>query len=323
MYILSDMSNARKLVVTSIVHGSTYPPDFSHTLTLFLECHQVSITRIKQLSQRSTDYYITTTPQIGVNQLKSALDIFECEYNIKDKVDLIVQQDDTHRKHKKLVVFDMDSTLIYQEVIDMIAAYAGVEKQVASITQRAMNNEMDFAQSLRERVALLKGINLSSLYDEIKAKLTIKEGVPEFIKGLRALGCKTAVISGGFTPFALYIKDLLSLDYAKANFLASQTNDQNQPVSTGFTEGEIVDADCKARTLLSLSKQLGIPIQATMMVGDGANDLPAMNAAGFGIAWNAKPAVQRAAPCKLNTHSLKDAFYIMGFTDQEIASLLK
>lgn len=235
-------------------------------------------------------------------------------------MDLIVQADDEYRKNKKLFVFDMDSTLIYQEVIEMIAAYADVEPQVKEITDRAMNNEIDFAQSLRERVRLLRGIETAHLYEEIKPRLTITNGVRELCRALKRTGCKLAVLSGGFIPFASYIKDQLDFDFALANTLGVETVDGREQLS-GETLGDIVDGERKAATLLALAQRYGVPLEATVMVGDGGNDLRAMEVAGFGIAWNAKPKVQHAAPCKLNSDTMLDALYILGYADDDITTL--
>lgn len=256
----------------------------------------------KKLTENALDIYVNSSIEVPVEDfhhlLKFAIDSFE-------DVDIIAQLNNEFR-HKKLIVFDMDSTLIYQEVIELIAAYADVEDKVREITERAMNNELDFKQSLKERVKLLKGLKIDELYEQIKQKLVVTEGVPELCEALHANGCKLAVLSGGFIPFANFIKGRLNLDYAEANILETDTDGY----LTGFTKGTVVDGQYKADTLLRLCKEFDLPVESSCMVGDGGNDLPAMNVAGFGVAWNAKPKVQELAPSKLNTVSMLSLIHI-------------
>ncbi|CDO94808.1 unnamed protein product [Kluyveromyces dobzhanskii CBS 2104] len=274
---------------------------------------------IKWLSEgKSFDVYVKVN-EGGLDELKRAVSSFEARFA---GVDLIVQLDNEYRKNKQLFVFDMDSTLIYQEVIEMIAAYADVESQVKEITDRAMNNEIDFAQSLRERVKLLKGIETKHLYDEIKPRLRVTKGVPELSRALKSQGCKLAVLSGGFIPFANHIKETLNFDYALANTLGVEVVEGNKEQLSGEALGDIVDGVRKAETLVSLASQYNCPIESTVMVGDGGNDLKAMEAAGFGIAWNAKPKVQEQAPCKLNSDTMLDVLYILGYTEKEIEKMI-
>ncbi|SCU97528.1 LANO_0E16248g1_1 [Lachancea nothofagi CBS 11611] len=307
-----------EIVVTVIGRGPTLSQELKDEIcTLLNALEDVKIESESVLSVRAQDYFLTTSKD--ASSIRKLVDSFNV-----DGADIVAQENSKFRKEKGLVVFDMDSTLIYQEVIELIAAYAQVEDRVAEITERAMNNELDFKQSLTERVKLLKGIKTATLYDEIKAKLRVTKGVPELCRGLKKTGCKLAVLSGGFTPFANYMRDNLELDYARANVLATETDSQSQvEVLSGYTLGDVVDGECKAETLLNLAREYGVSVESTVMVGDGGNDLPAMAVAGFGIAWNAKPKVQQAAPSKLNTESLQDAFYIFGYTDDEIAELLK
>ncbi|CCD24545.1 phosphoserine phosphatase NDAI_0D02310 [Naumovozyma dairenensis CBS 421] len=297
------------IVLTCIAHGATID-----NATIFKsingilqnQINESTVIDTKTLSVRAFDIYIHT--MIPVSALKT-LFVFE-------DVDVIVQHNDVYRQNKKLFVFDMDSTLIYQEVIELIASYANVEDQVREITNRAMNNEIDFKESLRERVKLLTGLRIDTLYDKIKLQLRITNGVKELCQFLKVKGCKLAVLSGGFIQFATFIKDQLEFDFAKANLLEMDSNGN----LTGNVLGEIVDGQCKADTLKQLCKEYNVKIEESCMVGDGGNDLPAMGTAGFGIAWNAKPKVQEVAPCKLNTDSLRDVLYILGYTDDEIKS---
>ncbi|SMN17703.1 similar to Saccharomyces cerevisiae YGR208W SER2 Phosphoserine phosphatase of the phosphoglycerate pathway [Maudiozyma saulgeensis] len=293
-----------KYVLTFIGHGHEVPALDTYLLKFIARNPDVKYTNWEQLSDHVVDQYFTSDED-ELNQANVV------EYA---GVDVVLQRDDEYRR-KRLCVFDMDSTLIYQEVIELIAAYAGVEREVKKITDRAMNGELDFKQSLSQRVELLKGLPIEQLYSEIKPKLLMTKGVPELCKVLRHDGVRLAVLSGGFVPFAEYIKEQLGMDFFKANQLETD-NETGQ--LTGKVLGEIVDGDLKATTLVELGRKFDIPIDSIMMVGDGANDLAAMGVAGFGIAWNAKPKVQQLAPGRLNSSTLLDLLFIMGYTQKEI-----
>lgn len=219
----------------------------------------------------------------------------------------------------KLVVFDMDSTLIQQEVIDLLAAHANVEPLVASITHRAMNGELDFSASLRERVGLLKGLD-ASVFETLKDQITVMPGAQTLITVLKKKGVKTAVLSGGFTPLAKWLAGKLGLDYVHANFLEVDTEGK----LTGRLEdgSRIVHAEFKRERLLSLVEELGIANEQVLAVGDGANDLLMLGAAGVGVAVNAKEKVQKEAPARLNGEgALGDVLYLLGMTSDEIDEL--
>ncbi|ODV83709.1 hypothetical protein CANARDRAFT_202375 [[Candida] arabinofermentans NRRL YB-2248] len=239
-----------------------------------------------------------------------------------EDIDIVFQKDDANRKLKKLIVFDMDSTLIYQEVIELIAAQAGVEAEVTTITTAAMNGEIDFKESLARRVLLLKGIKSANLWEELKPQLQITKGASELCKVMSKTGCKLAVCSGGFLPLANYIKEQLNLDYAFANQLETEVDNQGVEILSGKTFGDIVDGAKKRDLLEQLAIENSIDLGASVAIGDGANDLLMMGKAGFGVAWNAKPKVQLEAPSCLNSDSLKDVLYIFGYNDLEIADLL-
>ncbi|EGW33427.1 phosphoserine phosphatase [Spathaspora passalidarum NRRL Y-27907] len=301
--------------LTVISHFHTLSQVVLDEITHTLLIDQLSIESYtdKRLSPRAHDFYFDIS---DLNKARSTIKTFSSSTG--RPYDIIIQPSAT-RQNKKLFVFDMDSTLIYQEVIELIAAYADIEDKVAEITTRAMNGELDFNQSLAERVALLKGIDATNLWEELKEKIVITKGVRELTKALKRLGVTMAVLSGGFIPLAEYVKGELGLDYAYANTLGV---DEHKRLD-GTTIGTIVNGDRKAELLLEIAGKHGIDPKDAVAVGDGANDLKMMRTGGFGIAWNAKPKVQLEAPACLNTDSLQDVLYILGYTDEEINQLLK
>ncbi|KAF2875582.1 HAD-like domain-containing protein [Massariosphaeria phaeospora] len=240
---------------------------------------------------------------------------FEREWN----VEAVFQSDTVFRRHKRLAIFDMDSTLIQQEVIDEIARLIGVEAQVSAITAAAMNGELDFEASLRRRCALLKGVP-SSVWDTLKPRITLNEGVRELISALKRLGFKTAVLSGGFTPLTGWMATQLGLDYAFANHLVVSADGQTL---TGELTGEIVHAEKKRQHVLEIAEREGILLDQVLVVGDGANDLPMMGVAGLGVAFHAKPKVQMQAPARLNSKSMLDVLYLLGLSREEQEELLR
>ena len=227
------------------------------------------------------------------------------------EVDLAFQQDNMYRRTRRLVAFDMDSTLIEAEVIDELAKLAGVGEQVSAITERAMRGEIDFSESFRARVALLEGLEESAL-DRVASELKITEGAEHLISTLRTLGYKTAILSGGFTYFAKHLQARLGMDYVYANEL-----DIAQGVVTGKIQGEIVDGARKAQLLRQLADDLGIDLQQVIAVGDGANDLPMLSIAGLGIAFRAKHLVKKSAEQSISTLGLDAILYLLGISDKQ------
>ncbi|MCB1678239.1 MAG: phosphoserine phosphatase SerB [Halioglobus sp.] len=226
------------------------------------------------------------------------------------EVDLAFQQDNMYRRNRRLVAFDMDSTLIEAEVIDELAALAGVGEQVSAITERAMRGEIDFSESFRTRVALLKGLEEGALL-QVAGELKITEGAEQLIDTLRKLGYKTAILSGGFTFFARHLQQRLGIDYIYANEL-----DIVDGRVTGNVVGAIVDGARKAELLCQLAVEEGIDLQQVIAVGDGANDLPMLSTAGLGIAFRAKPLVQQSAEQSISTLGLDAILYLLGFSDR-------
>lgn len=230
-------------------------------------------------------------------------------------VDIIIQIDTPTRRNKRLIVLDMDSTLIQVEVIDELAKESGIGDAVAGITHRTMNGELNFNASLIERVGLLKGLSVEVL-ETVYKRLPLTLGAEALLTILRKLGYKTGVLSGGFDYFTSRIKSMLKLDYAYSNRLAIESGRL-----TGHVLGEIVNGDKKAAFMEKIAKEEGISLDQIIAIGDGANDLPMINRAGLGIAFNAKPAVRAAANYSITQKSLLTVLYLLGFSDKEIKTL--
>lgn len=229
-------------------------------------------------------------------------------------LDVAVQRDDVYRRNRRLVAFDMDSTLIETEVIDELARRAGVGDAVAAITEQAMRGELDFQESFRARVALLKGLPEAAL-DEIAKALPLSEGAERLVNALHRLGYKTAIISGGFQFFGEQLKARLGIDYVFANELP-----MDDGVVTGAVARPIVDGARKAELLQALAAQEGLALEQVIAIGDGANDLPMLAAAGLGIAYRAKPLVRARASHAISTLGLDGLLYLLGFTDDDFAA---
>ncbi|WNZ84839.1 phosphoserine phosphatase SerB [Pseudomonas sp. P108] len=226
-------------------------------------------------------------------------------------VDIAFQEDSLFRRNRRLAVFDMDSTLIEAEVIDELAKAAGVGEQVSEITERAMAGELDFRASFKERLALLKGLDVSVL-DSIGASLRLTEGAETLFAELKRLGYKTAILSGGFTYFAKQLQTKLGIDYVFANELEVVDGK-----CTGVAIEPIVDAQRKADLLKELAHKEGLRLEQTIAVGDGANDLPMLAIAGLGVAFRAKPLVKQSAKQAISTLGLDGVLYLLGFRDRD------
>ncbi|MGQ9509438.1 MAG: phosphoserine phosphatase SerB [Thermodesulfobacteriota bacterium] len=229
-------------------------------------------------------------------------------------IDLALQKMEAYRKNKRLVFFDMDSTLVDMEIIDEMAQRAGVFKEVSRITEKARRGDIDFEEALLQRVALLKGLKVKQL-EEIRREMRLSEGAEELVKTLKQLGYKLGLVSGGFHYFADHLKERLGLDFAYANQLEIKGGKL-----TGRVFGEIVDNTYKAKILNMVASREGVLLDQTVAIGDGANDVLMLGQAGLGIAYNAKGKLDRVANMNLGRARLKNILYILGITEEEMGT---
>lgn len=227
-------------------------------------------------------------------------------------VDVSLQEQRLERRAMRLVVMDVDSTLVQGEVIDELAARAGHGEEVAEVTRRAMDGELGFEEALRARVALLEGLTLDVL-DEVAGELQLTPGARTFVRTLRRLGYKTAIVSGGFTYFTDRLKADLGLDHAFANELEIEDG-----VVTGQLVGDVVDREAKADILRDVATREGVPAEQTVAIGDGANDIDMLTTAGLGIAFNARAAAQEAADTAVSVPFLDAILFLLGVSREEV-----
>jgi len=291
-------------------------------VTQIIAEHKLNIDKIERLSGRvplaentdsskaSVEFLVSGNAEDTENTEQIRQDFFELAMRLD--ADIAFQNDDLFRRTRRLVCFDMDSTLIDAEVIDELAIAAGVGDQVIEITERAMRGELDFNASFAERLALLEGLDESVLAG-IAENLKLTEGCEKLIKTLNRYGFKTAILSGGFNYFGRYLQEKLGFDYVYANEL-----DIVDGKVTGKVKGTIVNGEQKAKLLAEIAEKEGIELEQVVAVGDGANDLPMLSKAGLGIAFRAKPLVKEKAEHAISTLGLDGILYLMGYRDREI-----
>jgi phosphoserine phosphatase len=291
-------------------------------LTAVAASHQLNIDKIVRLSGRinldESDQLGRACVEFSVRGEAKKPQLFKkslLELAHKFDIDIAFQEDNLYRRNRRLVVFDMDSTLIDAEVIDELAVEAGVGDQVAAITEAAMQGELDFKQSFERRLSLLKGLDASVL-QSIAERLRLSEGAEHLIATLKKLGYKTAIISGGFSFFGDYLQNILGVDYVYANQL-----DIEDGRVTGRVKGEVIDGQRKAQLLRELTAREGLMLQQVIAVGDGANDLPMLDIAGLGIAFRAKPLVKASAKQAISNLGLDGILYLLGYSDKDTGAL--
>jgi phosphoserine phosphatase len=281
-----------------------------------IAAEMLNIDRVERLSSRvpleephgraCVEFSVSGEPHNEAELRESLMSIAQ-----RHSIDIAFQHDNMYRRNRRLVAFDMDSTLIQAEMIDELAKAAGVGEQVAKITEAAMRGEVDFPGAFRQRVSLLKGLPESRLED-IAARIPLMDGAERLVSTLRRLGYKTAILSGGFGYFGRRLQAQLGIDYLYANEL-----DIRDGALTGEIHTEIVDGQVKARRLREIADKEGISLEQVIAVGDGANDLPMIQLAGLGIAFRAKPVVRANARQSLSTLGLDGILYLIGVRDRD------
>lgn len=292
-----------------VIMGATVTAEQMAALAQELANFDTNIDRIRGLSQQPlTGLELAVTVGGDACALRARL----AELAGRLGIDLAIEEAGLHRRAKRLVCFDCDSTLITGEVIEMLAARAGREAEVAAVTERAMRGELDFAESLRERVKALGGLD-ESVLAEVAEDIELTPGARTTVATLKRLGFKVAVVSGGFTKVLEPLARELDLDYVRANTLEVRDGKL-----TGEVTGKIVDRAAKAEYLREFAADCSVPMSQTVAVGDGANDIDMLSAAGLGIAFNAKPALKQVADAQVNHPYLDEVLQLLGIPSAEI-----
>jgi phosphoserine phosphatase len=303
-----DNARPRQGRAAVVVLGAPLRAEAVSLVTTRIAEHGANIDRIRRLSR-----YPVTTVEFDISgadlpSLRTELALVATS----EGIDIAVAPGGLARRGRRLVVLDVDSTLIQQEVIEMLAAHCGREAEVAEVTARAMAGELDFEESLRARVATLAGLPATVL-DEVRRDIVLTPGARTLVRTLKRLGFTVGLVSGGFIEIVGELAAELDIDHARANQLEIEDG-----VLTGRVVGDVVDRAGKARALRDFAEQEGLPLSRTVAIGDGANDLDMLDAAGLGVAFNAKPLVREQAQTSVNVPYLDSVLYLLGITREEI-----
>lgn len=307
----SDVSfNSNEKFILNCISTSKLTPKFLRDVARTLATNKINILRIDNMSQKSfKSLEMTTTIPDGIDLQKLKKELMGL--SVSHQVDLAFLKDNVFRRSKRLIVFDMDSTLIQSEVIDEMAKVLGVGDEVSKITKRAMEGEIDFDQSLTLRVSKLKGLTVEKM-KTILDNLELTQGAEQFIKRVKSLGYKVAIISGGFSFYADALREKLGLDYAFSNELEIQNG-----ALTGKVLGTIINAQQKAMLLKLIAQQEKISMEQVVAIGDGANDLQMLSLAGLGIAYHAKEIVKKEANHHMSHGPMTSILYFLGIPENE------
>jgi phosphoserine phosphatase len=292
------------------VLGSPLAPAAVAAIAGRIAADGANIDRIGRLADRPVTCIELEVSGADPDRLRAAL----ARESLDRRADVAVQRGGLHRRAMRLVLMDVDSTLVAAEVIDLLAERAGCAQEVAALTEAAMRGELDFTAALHQRVALLAGLRLAEV-ESVRAGLRLAPGARTLIRTLKRLGYRCGVVSGGFTQFTDGLAADLSLDFAAANTLEIAGGRL-----TGRVTGPVIDRAGKASALRRFAAEAGIPLSQTVAVGDGANDLDMIAAAGLGIAFNAKPAVRDAADATLSVPHLDAILYLLGISSDDVAA---
>lgn len=301
--------NQRTYVATVMANPEVSPllEHDMHTVVDALQANGAIIEDVIWLAEdEACDIFFAVLP------LKEASDMLE-HLLVEVPFDCVVQS--AQGRKKKMLISDMDSTMIEQECIDELADFAGIKDKIAAITERAMNGELDFKEALRERVAMLEGLSEDVLQEAYNKHITLMPGGAELVATMKAQGARCILVSGGFTFFTIRVADALGFDVQEANIL-----EVSGGKLTGKVQEPILDKEAKVNALRFHAEECGIRTSEILAIGDGANDLPMLLEAGLGVAYHAKPHVRAQAQAKINTCDLRAILYIQGYNQSEIVT---